>query len=64
MSHAVITFSLLHDDVLYACTIFHVVSNYMPHKCDKHCPLYLPLYHIRTKRGSRERISFPVFWII
>ena len=52
MSHAVITFSLLHDDVLYASTIFHVVSNYMPRKCDKQCPSYLLFYHIRVKRGS------------
>ena len=55
MSHAVITFSLLHDDVLYASTIFHVVSNYMPRKCDKQCPSYLLLYHIRGKRKLEEK---------
>ena len=52
MSHAVITFSVVLHDVLYTCTIFHVVSNYKPHKCDKHCPSYLLLYHILVKRGS------------
>ena len=57
MSHAVITFYIvLHDvDILYICTIFHVVSYYMPHKCDKHCPSYLPLYHIRVRRKLKEK---------
>ena len=61
MSHAVITFSLLHDDVLYACTIFHVVSNYMPHKCDKQCPSYLLLYHILVKREVERKTVFRLF---
>ena len=60
MSHAVITFSLLHDDVLYVSTIFHVVSNYMPHiklyaiiRCSYvNYPIALKVLHITTSNDG------------